>query len=459
MSSVSKQTFWGPVHRLLNAVGLTRPELRAWALYDWANSAMVLTVVTALFPIYYASVASASLSPALATVHFARTTSLALAIVAVIGPVLGAVADATGRRKAMLAVFLMLGVVAVAAMYFIRPGQWLLASVLFSLATIGLNGSFVFYDALLPHVAHDEEVDRVSTAGYALGYLGSGLLLAVQLAWILKPGWFGLPSGSNLTPSQRSLPVRLAFVSVAVWWLVFSIPLFRRVPEPLPASRDGSARRSRPVRAAFTRLAGTFSQLRGFRNAFLMLLAFLVYNDGIGTIIRMASLYGRQIGISTGAVIGAILLVQFVGVPFAFLFGRLAGRVGAKASIYLGLTVYVIISVVGYFMHTATHFFILAFLVGTVQGGTQALSRSLFASMIPRADSGEFFGLFAVSEKFAGIFGPLIFGEAVLYTGSSRSGILSVIAFFLIGAILLAFVDVRAGQAAVRTRGTTISPA
>jgi UMF1 family MFS transporter len=455
---MSDATHLGPIDRLWNATGLTRPELRAWAMYDWANSAMVLTVVTALFPIYYASVASSSLTAAQATVHFTRTTSLALAIVAIAGPVLGAVADATARRKTMLAAFLVLGVSAVTGMYFIGPGQWIRASVLFGLATIGLNGSFVFYDALLPHVARDDEVDRVSTAGYALGYLGSGLLLAVQLIWILRPAWVGLPSGAELTPTQRALPVRLAFLSVAVWWLVFSIPLFRRVQEPPPARTPRGRSGGHPVRNAFTRLRHTFSELRAFRNAFLMLLAFLIYNDGIGTIIRMASLYGRQIGINTNAIIGAILLVQFVGVPFAFLFGRLAGRVGAKAAIYGGLAVYVVISVVGYFMHTAVHFFVLAFLVGMVQGGTQALSRSLFASMIPRTESGEFFGFFAVCEKFAGIFGPLIFGEAVLYTGSSRSGILSVIAFFVIGALVLASVDVRAGQMAVRMASTSGAP-
>ncbi|HET7583980.1 MAG TPA: MFS transporter [Gemmatimonadaceae bacterium] len=437
------------VERFLTAAGLTRPELRAWALYDWANSAVVLTIVTALFPIYYATVASAGTSAPMATVHFARTTSLALAVIAITGPVLGAIADVTGRRKHFLGAFLALGVLGVGGMFFITAGQWILASVLFGITTVGLNGSFVFYDALLPHVARDDEIDRVSTAGYALGYLGSGLLMAVQLAWILRPGWFGFPSGQSLTPAERTLPVRIAFVTVAIWWAVFSIPLFRRVPEP-PATRARSSRaRRNAIRTALHGLRTTLSHLRGYRSAFLMLLAFLIYNDGIGTIIRMASLYGQQLGIGSGALIGAILLVQFVGIPFAFLFGRLARRIGAKRSIFVGLAMYVLISVVGYFMRTATHFFILAFLVGTVQGGTQALSRSLFASMIPRADSGEFFGFFAVCDKFAGIFGPLLYGETVLHTGSSRSGILSVIAFFLVGAAVLAFVDVDAGQAAV----------
>jgi UMF1 family MFS transporter len=199
-----------------------------------------------------------------------------------------------------------------------------------------------------------------------------------------------------------------------------------------------------------SRLAGTFRQLKRYRNAFMMLLAFLIYNDGIGTIIRMAVIYGQEIGIDRGALIGAILMVQFIGFPFAFLFGALAGRIGTKRAILIGLGVYIVISIEGYVMKTATHFYILAGLVGIVQGGTQALSRSLFGSMIPRHESGEFFGFFAVCEKFAGIFGPALFALMIALTGSSRSAILSVISFFVIGAILLCLVDVEEGRAIAR---------
>jgi len=367
--------------------------------------------------------------------------------------VLGAIADLRPVKKRMLAVFLAAGVLATALMFFIQRGDWLLAAALFVVANIGANGSFVFYDSLLPHVARQDEMDRVSTAGYALGYVGGGLLLALNLAWIQRPEWFGLPHGPGLTPAQQTLPARLAFLSVAVWWALFAIPLFRRVPEPpVEARGDGVARTGGGgvLAAAAGQLAATFGELRGFRNAALMLLAFLIYNDGIGTIIRMATIYGTEIGIGRGSLIASILVVQFVGIPCAFLFGGLAGRIGAKRSIFLGLVVYTMISVVGYFMRTATHFLLLAVLVGLVQGGTQALSRSLFASMIPRQKAGQFFGFFAVVEKFAGIFGPLVFSATIALTGSSRNAILSVIAFFAVGAAILARVNVGEGQRAAR---------
>ena len=244
--------------------------------------------------------------------------------------------------------------------------------------------------------------------------------------------------------------VIVAFLSVAVWWALFSIPLFRRVPEPPlriePDERPGES----SIRAAFRRLGETFRELRGYRQAFLMLLAFLIYNDGIQTIIKMATAYGTEIGIGQSALIGAILLVQFVGIPCTFLFGTVAGRIGAKRSLFLGLLAYTVISILGYYMTNATHFYILAGLVGVVQGGTQALSRSLFASMIPQHKSGEFFGFWSIFEKFAGIFGPLIFAGTIAVTGSSRNAILSVIGFFAVGAALLALVDVEEGQSAAR---------
>jgi UMF1 family MFS transporter len=351
-----------------------------------------------------------------------------------------------------------IGVAAVGGMFFIRRGEIDLASALFLVALIGVAGSFVFYEALLPHIARPGEIDRVSSAGYAIGYIGGGLLLALNLAWILKPAWFGLPSGPGLAEAQATLPVRLAFVSVAVWWLIFSLPLFRGVPEPLPRLEPDEHPGESPIRVAFVRLAETFRELRGYRQAFLMLVAFLIYNDGIQTVIKMATAYGTEIGIGQSALIGAILLVQFVGIPCSFLFGMLAGRIGAKQAIFLGLVAYTVISILGYFMENATHFFVLAGLVGMVQGGTQALSRSLFASMIPAHKSGEFFGFFSVFEKFAGIFGPLIFAGTIAATGSSRNAILSVIAFFAVGALVLTFVDIEEGRRAAAEAEAAVLP-
>jgi MFS transporter, UMF1 family len=444
-------------HSLLSRLGLDRPELRAWAMYDWAASAMQTTIMVAVFPIYFVKVAGADLAESGATQRLATVNTLALVIIALLSPILGAVSDYRGSKKRFLGVFMAIGLVAVLGMYFIDRGDLDLASWLFTISLIGVTGSFVFYEALLPHIAQPGEIDRVSTAGYALGYVGGGILLALNLAWIQRPDWFGLPSGRGLSPSAATLPVRLAFVSVAIWWLVFSLPLFRRVPEPARTLEPDESRDARPIRMAFIRLSETFRELRSYRNAFLMLLAFLIYNDGIQTIIKMATAYGTELGIGQSALIGAILLVQFVGIPCSFLFGMVAGRIGAKRALFLGLLAYTAISVLGYFMKTATHFYALAALVGTVQGGTQALSRSLFASMIPHHKSGEFFGFFSVFEKFAGIFGPLIFAGTIAATGSSRNAILSVIVFFAIGALLLYPVDVAEGQRAARAVDLTTS--
>jgi UMF1 family MFS transporter len=448
-----------PRSSLLARLGLDRPELRAWAMYDWAASAMQTTVMVAVFPIYFVKVAGAGLAESGATQRLATVNTIALVVIALASPVLGAVSDYGGNKKRFIAGFMALGAAAVAGLFFVHTGDLTLASWLFVLALIGVAGSFVFYEALLPHLARGGEIDRISTAGYALGYVGGGLLLALNLAWIQKPAWFGLPAGPGLDEAARTLPARLAFLSVAVWWLVFSIPLFRRVPEPPARLEPDEERGQSPIRMAFVRLAETFRELRGYRQAFLMLLAFLIYNDGIQTIIKMATAYGTELGIDQSALIGAILLVQFVGIPCSFLFGMLAGRIGAKRALFLGLLAYTAISILGFYMKTATHFYVLAGLVGMVQGGTQALSRSLFASMIPHHKSGEFFGFFSVFEKFAGIFGPLIFAGTIAATGSSRNAILSVIGFFAVGAAILAFVDLEAGRREASAADAAVRPA
>jgi len=434
---------------LLERLGLQRPELRAWAMYDWANSGMLTVIITAVFPAYFSRVVAGDLLPAVATERFGLATTVALVLIAALSPILGALADRGGHKLRFLAFFMALGIAATGGLFLAGPGQWLFALFLFGLANVGLNGSFIFYDSLLPHVAEHDEMDRVSTAGYALGYIGGGLLLAICLALILHPAWFHLPSGENLSPREATLPTRLTFLLSAVWWGVFSIPLFRRVQEPvsrLAPRKEGAGLVAQTVHD----LVGTFRDLRGYPQAFLMLVAFLLYNDGIGTIIRMATIYGTEIGIGTGAMIAAIVLVQFVGIPFAFLFGSLAGKLGTRRTIFVGLLVYVGISILGFYMKNERDFLMLAVLVGVVQGGTQALSRSLFATLIPRDRSGEFFGFFAVFEKFAGIFGPGLFSLALILTGSSRNGILSLIFFFVAGGLLLARVDIDAGQRQAR---------
>jgi UMF1 family MFS transporter len=428
--------------RLLERLALHRPELRAWACYDLANSAFITIVVTAVFPTYFAWVAETELTGPVATGRFVLATSISLALIALLSPILGAMADNAPIKKRFLAGFMVLGVGATAGLGLVHQGNWLAGLVLFGLGNIGATGSFVFYDSLLPHIAREEEVDRVSTAGYALGYLGGGVLLALILVLVQKPAWFGLADAGAAS--------RLGFALVAVWWLVFALPMFLRVAEPPVTLRSDRPRGLRLIGASFAGLLVTFRELRRFRQATLLLFAFLIYNDGVGTIIRVAVIYGKEIGLETGHLIAAVLITQFIGIPFTFLFGQLAGRMGTRASIYLGLVVYCAVSILGYFMTTALHFYLLAALVGLVQGGVQALSRSLFSTMIPRARSSEMFALFGVFEKFAGIFGPAIFGAMLAITGSSRNGILSVIGFFVVGGLLLHFVDVGEGRRAAR---------
>jgi MFS transporter, UMF1 family len=447
-----------PSRGFLNALGLHRKELRAWAMYDWAVSSMQTVIMTAVFPIFYLSYAGANVTKEQATQSLATANTIAAVVIALLGPILGAVADYRGAKKPFLAAFMLLGVFSSAAMYFIGQGQLFLATTLFVLAMAGATGSMTFYESLLPHIASEQEIDRVSTAAYAFGYIGGGVLLALNLAWISNPGLIGLPTGDNLTPEQSSLPARLAFVSVGLWWLLFSLPLFRGVPEPARRLEADESRQANAFRVAFSRLGETLRELRHFKQAFLTMLAFTIYNDGIQTIIKMATAYGTEIGIGRQDLITAILIVQFVGIPCAFAFGALAGKLGPKLSILFGLVVYTGICIFAYGITTAREFYILAILVGTVQGGTQALSRSLFASMVPKHKSGEFFGFYSVFEKFGGILGPLVFGIAIGETGSSRGAILWVIGFFVVGGALLMGVDVKEGERAARAADQGLQP-
>jgi MFS transporter, UMF1 family len=426
------------VTSLLTRLGLGRPQVRAWAMYDWANSPYQSTVINAVFPLFFASYAAKGLEPAVATARYAWATTIAVTIVAIVGPVLGALADFKAWKKRLLAVFMLVGVIAVLGMALIQENAWVFALIIFVISNLGDRISWILYDSLLPHIVPADEMDRASTAAFAIGYFGGGILLLLNLAWILKPQTFGM--------ADTVVATKVSFVSVAVWWLLFSFPLLRRVPEPPRVVEADESRSENAFRAAFGRVGETFRELRSFRNAFLMLVAFLLYNDGIQTMIRMAAIYAAEVGIDSNAQIAAFVMVQFVGVPFSFLFGMLAGRIGAKPAVFLSVIVYTIISIVGYFLATVWQFFLLAFLVGMVQGGSQALSRSLFARMIPRHKSSEYFGFFSVFEKFSGIAGPAVFAASVTLFGNSRAAVLSIIVFFILGAIVLTRVNVREGE-------------
>jgi UMF1 family MFS transporter len=427
--------------RLRRQLGLERPETLAWALYDWANSVFMTTVLQ-LFPIYYVRVAAGNLPPAVASQRFTLATLGGMLVIAVLAPILGAMADQAGLKKALLGGFIGLGVTATAGLFWVGPGQWLLGALLFVAANVGANGSIVFNDSLLPHVAEPHEVDRLASSAFSLGYLSGSLLFAMNALWIRWPGLFGLADAAQA--------MRWSFLSAAAWWLVFSLPVLLRVPEPERRPEPGQPRGAALVAAAFTRLGGTLRELRVYRQAFVFLLAFLIYSDAIGTIIRLGTTFGAEVGISTSAMMGAVLLVNLLGVPCSLAFGWLAGRIGPKRAILLALGVYVLVALVGYGMTTEMHFYLLCGLIGLVQGGSQALSKSLFATLVPRHKTSEFFGFFGVFEKFGGVLGPALFVGVIGATGSARGAILGLIAFFLVGAALLMAVDVEAGQRAAR---------
>ena len=422
------------IARLMARVGLVTPEQQAWAWYDWANSVYFTTVITAVFPSFYATYAAKGLEPAQATARFGLITTISVLVVALLSPILGALADYSGIKKRLLAIFMTVGVTSCALMVLIGEGDIMLASILFFAGNIGVSGSTVFYDSLLPHVAPARETDRVSSAGYAMGYISGGVLLLINLWWILSPGTFGFADSVSA--------IRASFVSVAIWWAVFSIPLFIRVPEP-PAAQPGHG--GLAIGAAFTRLGQTLTDIRHYRHAFLLFVAMLLYQDGIQTVIRMSSVYGAEVGIDQNAQIAAFVMVQFVGIPFAFLFGALGARIGTKRCIFIAIGVYIAATTLAYFMTSVIHFFLLAFLVATVLGGSQALSRALFARMIPHDRTSEFFGFYAVSERFATIFGPALFTISVMATGSSRAAILAIIGLFIAGAFVLSMVNEEEG--------------
>lgn len=415
----------------------------AWCMYDWANSPFATTLMSALFPPFFRSlVINAGLPVSDATAYWGYTASAALLIAAAISPLLGAVSDYRGGKKRFVGIFAGIGMVATAAFVFIGDDTWTLASLLYIIAAIGFSGSIVFYESLLPHIAKRRDIDAVSSSGYAIGYLGGGTLLAINVLWVSHPEWFGMP--------DIGFALRASFLSVAIWWAVFSIPFFVRVPEP-PLSGSAPAGPPRVVLVeGFARLVKTFREVRKFRQLFIFLVAFWVYSDGIGTIIRMATAYGDEIGIGITDMTLALVLTQFIAVPFTMIFARHAHRFGAKRSIMLTLWVYMIVSVSAYFMNTAWHFYLLALAVGTVQGGAGALSRSLYGAMVPKSRSAEFFGFYSLSAKFAGIFGPMVFGVVSQLVGHSRFSIASVVFFFIVGAVLLKRVDVDEGKRVAR---------
>ena len=419
----------------------------AWALYDWANSVFATSVMAGFFPLFFKQYWSAGADAEVSTARLGFANSLGSVLLLVAAPALGAMADGSGARKRFLGGFTLLGVAMSAGLWFVAEGNWATASLVYVLASTGFSGAIVFYDALIVSVSKPERYDQVSAFGFSLGYIGGGLLFAINVAMTLWPEAFGLSGAAEA--------VRLSFVTVAVWWLAFSIPLFRTALEaPKLGGADMASQAAAATAGAIAglrSLARTFREYRTHRMAGLFLLAYFFYIDGVHTIMRMAVDYGLSLGLPSERLIIALLITQFVGFPATLAFGFAAHRLGPKPSLYFGVAVYVGVTVYAYFLSSALEFYILAATVGLVQGGVQAISRSLYARFVPPAQSGEFFGFFNMLGRFAAIIGPSLVAVTGLLTGSSRLGILSVAAVLIIGMALLGFVREEAEQAGTPT--------
>ena len=416
-----------------------RKAIFGWALYDWANSAFATTVMAGFFPLFFKSYWSAGADTALSTARLGLANSIAGIVLALLAPVLGAIADRGSARKRFLLFFAYLGAVMTVSLCLVSRGNWPLAVLLYILSVIGFSGSNIFYDALLPTVARKSKLDTVSALGYALGYLGGGLLFAFNVWMTLKPGTFGF--------ADQTEAVRFSFLTVGAWWALFTIPLLCFVKEARdPARAAGWA----AVRSGIGQLRRTFREIRRLKTVFLFLAAYWLYIDGVDTIVRMAVDYGSSLGFEPETLIKALLLTQFVGFPAALGFGYLGKRIGARRGILIALGGYLLITVWGTFLRSSFEFYILAAAIGLVQGGIQALSRSYYTRLIPLDRSAEFFGFYNMVGKFAAVLGPLAVGGVTLLvrslgaesTVAARAGIASIVLFFLAGGgVFLALKD------------------
>ena len=407
----------------------------SWAFYDWANSAYSTTVMAGFFPLFFKEYWADPHNPNQSTFYLGMANSIASMVVAALAPLLGSVADQGSAKKKFLTFFAFLGVIMTGGLWMVAQGNWQMAVLFYVIATIGFASGNVFYDALLPGLASEERVDAVSSLGFGIGYLGGGLLFLVNVFMYLKPELFGIPDGATA--------IKLSFLSVAVWWAVFTIPLILFVPEPKNYENIDF---NNAIRMGWVQLVQTFKEIRNMKVVGTFLLAYWFYIDGVDTIIRMAVDYGMSLNFPGESLIIALLIVQFVAFPAALIYGWLASKIGAKTGIMVGITAYSFITLLGYFMTEAWHFYVLAILIGLFMGGIQALSRSLYTRIIPPDKSAEFFGFYNMLGKFAAIIGPALMGTIALVTGSARLSILSVLLLFILGAFFLNKVDIKEGK-------------
>ncbi len=416
-----------------------------WIMYDWANSAFATTIMAGFFPIFLKQFWSASADTTVSTARLGLANSIAGITVGLSAPVLGAIADKGTSKKKFLLFFAYMGVVMTSSLYTVSKGNWPIAVMLYVLATIGFSGGNIFYDALITGVASEKKIDFVSALGFSLGYLGGGILFTLNVWMTRSPETFGFADAGET--------IKFSFLSVGIWWAVFSVPLFLFVKEPRN-EKANSATGISMVKAGFAQLKETFHKIRHLKTIFLFLVAYWLYIDGVNTIVHMAVDYGISIGFESSDLIVALLVTQFVGFPAAIVFGYLGVKIGARRAIFIAIAVYLFVSIWGAFIQSKKEFFILAVIVGLVQGGIQALSRSYYAKIIPVDKSAEYFGFYNMLGKFSVVIGPVLIGGVGLLVKSmgyssniaSRAGIISVSFFFIAGGTLFYFVHEEKGR-------------
>lgn len=408
---------------------MNKKTVYAWALYDWADSTYATTVMAGFFPLFFKTYYSANVDVTVSTAQLGFANSLSSFVVVLLAPLLGAIADAGSIKKRFLFLFAYLGILMSAALALVGEGQWELAVFVYVLGNIGFMGSNTFYDALLSSISTEKNVDFVSGLGFALGYLGGGILFAINVWMLQDPTFFSL--------ENEAAAVKASFISVALWWALFSLPLFLFVAEKkVPNNEKGTL-----LLQGYLRLKNTFSKIKQLKGLLLFLVAYWLYIDGVDTIIRMAVDYGMALGFDTKNLILSLLLVQFVGFPATLLFAKLAQKWETKKAIFLAIGIYLFIILFASRMNEVYEFYILALMIALVQGGIQALSRSFYSKMIPQENAAEFFGFYNFLGKFATILGPLLVAIVALFSQNSRIAIASVAIFFIVGGVLLFFVD------------------
>ncbi len=402
---------------------LTKSE-RSWALYDWASSAFTLVIITAVMPLYFKGITSDTLSDASSTAIWAYVTSIGTFSLAIIAPILGSFASYKGVKKKLFSSFLAVGICFTALLAFVPTSNWLLLLIIYALAFFCYDATLIFYDSFLTDVASAERMNKVSSAGFALGYLGSNIPFAICIVMI------------GLVPSEYTmLATRASFIITASWWGIFSLPMIHHVKQ-----QYGIEKEDQVVARSFSRLAETVKKIIHDKKILLFILAYFFYIDGVNTVITMAAPFASDVGMSAGKLLIMLLVLQVIAIPFALLYGRLSEHFGTKNMIYVGIITYTFICTFAYFVKGELGIYILAFLIGTAQGGIQALSRSYFAKLVPKERSSEYFAFFSIFSKFAAVLGPLLMGITISITGSINKGVLSIAVLFVIGGILFFFV-------------------